>query len=38
MKGAHLAQCNYLGIWPYERPILQDTRGIIVTPSVGFDF
>ena len=24
------AQCNYLGVWLYERPILCDTRGIIV--------
>ena len=31
------AQCNYLGVQPYRRPILCDTRGIIVAPSVGFD-
>ena len=27
-------QCNYLGVWPYYRPILRDTRGTIVTLSV----
>ena len=31
------AQCNYLGVQPYWRPILCDTRGIIVAPSIGFD-
>ena len=31
------AQCNYLGVEPYWRPILCDTRDIIVAPSVGFD-
>ena len=30
LEGAHLAQCNYLGVWPYYRHILCDTRGIIV--------
>ena len=25
------AQCNYLGVWPYRRPMLRDHRGIIVT-------
>ena len=25
------AQCNYLGVWPYWRPMLSDHRGIIVT-------
>ena len=26
------AQCNYLGVWLYWRPMLWDTRGIIVAP------
>ena len=30
------AQCNYLGVQPYWRPILCDTRGIIVAPSIDF--
>ena len=24
------AESNYLGVWPYQKPILWDTRGIIV--------
>ena len=31
------AQCNYLGVWPYFE-ILGAPRGIMVTPSVDFDF
>ena len=32
------AQCGRSAtIWVYWRPILCDTRGIIVAPSIGFD-
>ena len=31
------AQFNNLGIWPYWRHVLCDTRSIIVAPSVGSD-